>query len=1110
MQNFYVDNYQDAFGSMGSVLEESFYFEPGKRKKDKTDAVHLWRASDFMDKLKYKKCEYSYLNSLVRSYGSLLSDVIHDIPPELLADLLSEELAEQRDRLQFSEATTGGALAYIPFTQSGSSGPQHGCLIYPGNQGLSRLNFHKVELQFQEGRSPCLDARGNKPSHFLLKGPVRQISSVSLLTDCCVGVRSDHLCGVWKLGETVEPHLLQVINTREPATCINVSPHVLGEVLVASESGAAHLWTVGRGMQKFREEDSNLYFNARSPWRWCEFSAHPRVMVYADRTGTELTDVRIKGGSGFTLFRIGQGPECRSGERVILTKYLGQAHSFHHLVTTQFSAYIVDERFPCMPMLKWDHMMQYPPMFGHVLPGSASSCSAGGGTETTKILLGSQSSQEISMLQYSGGRAEACFSVGPPLALLTPGDSLKHLAVQLPHRHSSTHTRLSLPAAGLTCIQQRGGGGGGGGGEECICVLQLTDAGDIFYQILKPEHPATDATRRQTQTQPPSKEMTSGRKPAARDKTFALHPLSQATVPRSQQLVMGTSSDEDEIIGPTQARTGQGFISETPEKEQPSADVGATGGGNGTLSDASGTSSEESESERPRRNPAHWGLEVVVNDEPEPDRSGLVDKEHDTSAVEKTSNANNAGVTGVAHQDVEENVVVPADRPAPVKLSHEALVTWKCWLQKLVKKNRRSKLKSRGHQRIKTERLLKPASNRDPMEEDRLHSLRRDLRECMTNGSLLVHGATYLQTLEPVPVPTTVDPAAWPDDLSQRLTLSWRGEQNWRDWWTENLGLNMEERLEALRKKRLRQKEARRSRQRVEYSGSFTSSVSYQSDMDDLSSTKGWSSATSQAAWSDDDGFWSRRDDATDRTTTPTAEPSAAPWSTPQQGQQGQERQSIPGSSQHLSLSRTAQPVLTQEDPSPQRRPKRSLGSPFVSQEEPAGPQRYVLEDGGTVNTNSQVLASSSQLHSSLLPSQRSVGAVSLPRVGLSQSFSPSQSSQSRPGLSQSFSPSQSSQSRPGLSQSFSPSQSSQSRPGLSQSFSPSQSSQSRPGLSQSFSLSQSSQSRPGLSKSFSLPQSSQSRPGLSKSFSLSQSSQSRPGLSQSSQPKRKKSRMGF
>ena len=37
-----------------------------------------------------------------------------------------------------------------------------------------------------------------------------------------------------------------------------------------------------------------MYFNAKSTWRWCEFSAHPRVMLYADRTGVELSDIRVR------------------------------------------------------------------------------------------------------------------------------------------------------------------------------------------------------------------------------------------------------------------------------------------------------------------------------------------------------------------------------------------------------------------------------------------------------------------------------------------------------------------------------------------------------------------------------------------------------------------------------------------------------------------------------------------------------------------------------------------------------------------------------------------------------------------------------------------------
>ena len=68
----------------------------------------------------------------------------------------------------------------------------------------------------------------------------------------------------------------------------------------------------------------------------------------------------------------------------------------------QYSAYIMDERFPSVPMLKCDHMMQSPPIFCDIIPGSVFSGSAEDGAKTTKVLLGSHSSQEITMLQYSG------------------------------------------------------------------------------------------------------------------------------------------------------------------------------------------------------------------------------------------------------------------------------------------------------------------------------------------------------------------------------------------------------------------------------------------------------------------------------------------------------------------------------------------------------------------------------------------------------------------------------------------------------------------------------------------------------------------------------------
>ncbi|PWA15996.1 hypothetical protein CCH79_00017737 [Gambusia affinis] len=718
MQNFYMDHGPDAFGCMSSV--------------------NMWRTKCFVNQLKFNMCPMAYRSKSLDRYSSLLWDVVHDVPPELLGSLLYEELAEQRDRMQFSEAATGGALAFVPFSQS------EGCLLYPGGPGMDRLNFHRVALE-RDGDA-CVDAGGRKPVSFQLKAPIRQISCGSHFGDSCVAVRTDHVCGVWGMADQREPRLLQVVGTRAAASCVSVSPHILGEVLVASESGEANLWTVGRGMQAVRTEESNLYFNAESSWRWCEFSAHPRVMLYADRTGVELTDFRLESNPGRTLFRISSTSDCQSGERLLLARFLGEAHPFHHLLTTQMNlnflsvsaqhlAYVMDERFPCVPMLKWDHMMEAPPLFCHVAPGSESG--------TTKVLLGSQSSQEITLLQYSGGRVEACCSHGSPQVLLRPRDSLALLPVQIPHRQQTAAHRLASPAAGLTCFQKMSVS------TATMIVLQLTAAGDVFYQILerddgKPGVPETGATE------------------TGAPETGAPEPGAPETGAFSSLLVVETSSDED-VVMPTQVPNAPTFVPETPDRNQSSD-----------------------------RSPDQIPSLVAVGNE--------------------------------------------ADWSVPSVLSGATCRAWRRWLQKL--RRREGKPGAPPHLAVRTAGLLSVA---EPGAAGRhlQGALQQDLRRCMQTRSLLLNS-----DLDPVPVPAAVDTEAWRDPLSERLTAAWRGgKEAWLEWWQEELGENRAMKKEALRRRRRRQKEAQRAAGRhLQLSGSFTSSISYQTDLDDFS---GWSSGTS-------------------------------------------------------------------------------------------------------------------------------------------------------------------------------------------------------------------------------------------------------------------------
>ncbi|MEQ2312883.1 hypothetical protein AMECASPLE_035950, partial [Ameca splendens] len=496
---------------------------------------------------------------------------------------------------------------------------------------------------------------------------------------------------------------------------------------------------------------------------------------------------------GHTLFRISSTSDCKSGERLLMCRYLGDVHSFHHLITTQHSAYIIDERFPCIPMLKWDHMMQAPPLFCHVASGSAASGQAAGGT--SKVLLGSQSSQEITMLQYSGGRVEACSSQGSPQALHRPTDSLRHLLIQIPHRHQTAANRLASPAAGLTCFQKKAGAG------ECMCVLQLTEAGDIFYQIL--EHrllskEKSGATGTGIDPQPPTEMETSEQLPA-----------------HFQLLISDTSSDED-VIMPTQAVAARTVVSETPERNM-----------------YSDSSLEESEDRR-----RVWKrLQVFVNEE-----TGLDQESRPDAGVRDGS------------KEAEEEEDQSSCREIPLTVSKTTLHTWKLWLQKLRQTTQEKKPHSQGlqHFTVQTNGLLHVSrgDSGGKLEE----KLKQDLKRCMSRRSLLLNSSATVAVPDLVPVPTLVNTEAWTDELSDRLTVSWQGEEGWRAWWQDQLGMNRKTKVEALRRRRRREKEARRAAgHHFDLSGSFTTSASYQTDLDDFSMS-GWSSAASQGPWSDREG----------------------------------------------------------------------------------------------------------------------------------------------------------------------------------------------------------------------------------------------------------------
>ncbi|XP_058135627.1 TATA box-binding protein-associated factor RNA polymerase I subunit C isoform X2 [Dasypus novemcinctus] len=465
LSRFLWDHGDVAFAPLGKLMQENFKLEGARSRAKRKTVVSVKRLLQDLSGHQPWGCPWAYLSHRQRRFSVLGGPVLASSMARLLGELLHEELATRWGQLLLDDAFTGGALAWVP-----GRSPRVGQLIYPTGGALDRLRFQNFTVT--PSGEPQLHG---DPSHIQLRGPVRQVVTLTVQGESLLAVRSDYHCAVWRVGRQGRPTPLQVLQVEKGATGVKLSPHLPGELAVSSRSGAVCLWTPQDGLRQFYKDSETLVFRDPSPWRWADFTAHPRVLTVADRTGMKMMDTQGPPGCGLMLFRVGAEASCQKGERVLLTQYLGASgpESFPptlHLVCTQFSLYLVDERLPLVPMLKWDHGLPSSPLLAQLLPPPRPGC-------PSPLLLGGRGGQ-LQLLHVSAEEASAPRLAGPPQSLPSRTETLSAFPLLEPRRQRQLQERLEAPTIGLAATLPPSAS------RPVLSLFQLSAAGDVFYQHL--------------------------------------------------------------------------------------------------------------------------------------------------------------------------------------------------------------------------------------------------------------------------------------------------------------------------------------------------------------------------------------------------------------------------------------------------------------------------------------------------------------------------------------------------------------------------------------------------------------------------------------------------
>jgi hypothetical protein len=266
--------------------------------------------------------------------------------------------------------------------------------------------------------------------------------------------------------------LLAIFQTDSCVASLTVSPYIVGEGLVVTETGGIYMWSQGELLQVLRQPLETPSLSGPSHFWRCCYGNHPRSVVLAEHTGVSLCDLRS---NKMTLSPLLTSPsEWLPNKSLVSAVSPSPSHPHRLHISTSHSLLLLDLRQPRWPLLDQSHDLSHTPKI------------------LTTARNPSLSSEELVMVTDTVAGDNLVFSVTTPTG--TP--PFVSCATHAVARYSDLETtwqgrsalplighRLRLPVGGACLFGLEDDVSGGEDDVETFAAVSMSVWGDLFYQL---------------------------------------------------------------------------------------------------------------------------------------------------------------------------------------------------------------------------------------------------------------------------------------------------------------------------------------------------------------------------------------------------------------------------------------------------------------------------------------------------------------------------------------------------------------------------------------------------------------------------------------------------